>query len=120
MVSYKFNFLFKLTNYKFCKLLPQSPRTASGNECLQGICDGSLYKDYIAQEDSFLRCPWNISFTLNTDGVSVFSSSRKGHLWPVYLASNELPIEQRCRNPCCTAQQNVANFQGAKSPKFGW
>ena len=95
MVSYKFNFLFKLTDEKFCKLLLQSPRTASGNECLQDIYDGSLYKDYVAQEDSFLCCPWNISFTLNTDGVSVFSSSKKGHLWPVYLAINELPIEQR-------------------------
>ena len=28
-------------------------------------------------------------------GVSVFSSSKKGHLWPVYLAINKLPIEQR-------------------------
>jgi len=89
------HFVFNFTDENFCKLLAQSPRTASGNECLQDIYDGSLYKEHISQEDSFLRCPWNISFTLNTDGVNVFSSSKKGHFWPVYLAINELPIEQR-------------------------
>ncbi|PFX25154.1 hypothetical protein AWC38_SpisGene10224 [Stylophora pistillata] len=39
--------------------------------------------------------PWNIYFTLNTNGVSVLSSSKKGYLWSVCLAINELPIEQR-------------------------
>lgn len=29
------------------------------------------------------------------DGVSLFTSSKKGSLWPVYLAINELPIKLR-------------------------
>lgn len=39
---------------------------------------------------------WNITVTLNIDGVSVFKTSRGGSsLWPVYLTINELPA--KCR-----------------------
>ena len=38
---------------------------------------------------------FNISFTVNTDGVNKFSSSRAGHLWPVYIMINELAKEYR-------------------------
>ena len=37
----------------------------------------------------------HLTFKFNTDGVAVFSSSKKGNLWPVYLAVNELPIKLR-------------------------
>ena len=30
-----------------------------------------------------------------SDGVTLFSSSHKGNLWPVYLAINELPVKMR-------------------------
>jgi hypothetical protein len=38
--------------------------------------------------------PYNISFTLNTDGVPIFKSS-KFSIWPVYLMINELPFKMR-------------------------
>ena len=33
---------------------------------------------------------WDMTVTLNTDGVSIFKVSQSGSLWPVYLAINEL------------------------------
>ena len=42
----------------------------------------------------FLNSPQNISFLLNTDGVSVFKSSNVS-LWPVYMQINELPYHKR-------------------------
>ena len=39
----------------------------------------------------------SISFTVNTDGVNKFSSSRASHLWPVYITINELPKEYRLK-----------------------
>ena len=43
----------------------------------------------------FLSQLYNISFTINTDGVNKYSSSKAGHLWPVYIMINELPKEHR-------------------------
>lgn len=39
----------------------------------------------------------NISFTLNTDGVLIFKSS-KFSIWPVYLMINELPFKTRTQS----------------------
>ena len=36
----------------------------------------------------------NISLTWNSDGISVFKSS-KCSIWPLYFAINELPIHKR-------------------------
>lgn len=46
------------------------------------------------QRHSFLRDENNISFTVNTDGVNIFRSS-KYSLWPVWLVINELPPAER-------------------------
>ena len=51
------------------------------------------YKNF-SHPGGFLSQLHNISFTINTDGVSKYSS-RAGHLWPVYIMINELPKEHR-------------------------
>lgn len=67
-----------------------------------GICDvldGRLYKEYF-NSDGFIRgsSPQknevHISFQVNTDGVSLFRSS-KFAVWPVYLIINEIPPNYR-------------------------
>lgn len=54
--------------------------------------DGILYQDLM--KNGFLNDPNNLSFSINTDGVSIFKSS-KVSMWPVYLIINELPIKER-------------------------
>ena len=60
------------------------------------VYDGMGYSVH-CQPGGFL-CPQthpaNISFTFNTDGVSLFHSSQTG-IWPLYLAINELPPAER-------------------------
>ena len=63
---------------------------SNGNLC--DVYDGELYKKLF--ENHFLDNPNNISFALNTDGVSIFKSSRIS-MWPVYMLINELPIKDR-------------------------
>ena len=52
--------------------------------------DGQLYQKHVA----FVSHPANVTLLLNTDGVSVFKSS-KSTLWPVWLIINELPKRLR-------------------------
>ena len=61
---------------------------------ISDIVDGAVYKEHSA----FLDNPANVSFTLNTDGVSIFRSSSTS-IWPVWLVINELPAEQRYVSP---------------------
>jgi hypothetical protein len=37
----------------------------------------------------------NVTLTLNTDGVKVFKSSKKGSLWPIQFVNNELDASVR-------------------------
>ena len=60
---------------------------------IEDIYDGLTYKNLMLP-GKFLSCPNNISFTWNTDGISVFKSS-KFTIWPLYLAINELPMSKR-------------------------
>lgn len=53
---------------------------------LRDILDGSEYK----KRHRFVSQPSNVTFTLTTDGVSLFRSSSVD-LWPIWLAINELP-----------------------------
>ena len=57
---------------------------------LSDVLDGSEYKKH----HSFVSQPSNVTFTLNTDGVSLFRSSSVD-LWPIWLAINELPPKIR-------------------------
>lgn len=60
---------------------------------LRDIYDGREYqKNYT---NGFLSNVNNISLSLNTDGVAVFKSSKKGELWPLYFIMNELPPKMR-------------------------
>lgn len=63
---------------------------------IHDIYHGLDYKNF-SHPRGFLSQPYNISFTVNTDGVNKYSSSTAGHLWPVYLMINELPKEHRFR-----------------------
>lgn len=60
---------------------------------LKDICDGAEYKKHSA-----LLCdhsnPANVSMLCNTDGVSIFKSS-KFSLWPIWIVINELPPMER-------------------------
>ena len=76
------------------KQRPWCPQCSS--ETISDIYDGEEYLK-LCEPGGFL-CPYtnpvNISFTLNTDGVPLFSSSQTG-IWPVYLVINELPPHAR-------------------------
>lgn len=75
-------------------------RIAYGEEaetCIRDIYDGEEYRKHF-EAGGFLSQPTNFSFSFNTDGVSIFRSSSKGELWPVYLVFNELPPEKRYIN----------------------
>ena len=58
---------------------------------IHDIYDGSEYQKHVQR--GFLSSKSNVSL-LNTDGVQVFSSSKR-EVWPVWLAINELPPNLR-------------------------
>ena len=68
-------------------------RRKNADSNIEDIYDGSQYKK-LFQPGGILSNPNNISFKLNTDGVSVFSSSGKD-IWPIFLQINELPPSMR-------------------------
>ena len=70
-------------------------RTKSNQSSIEDVYDGRLYKELL-QPGQFLANPNNISFQLNTDGVSLLHSSNYA-MWPVYLKINELPVRMRCK-----------------------
>lgn len=89
--------LFK--DSEFLKLLKKGKeqiRSAASNT-IHDIYHGLDYKNFLHPGGFLSSQPYNISFTLNTDGVNKYSSSTAGHLWPVYLMINELPKEHRFR-----------------------
>lgn len=59
---------------------------------LKDVYDGQLYRDLF--ENGVLKDKNNLSFSMNTDGVPLFKSS-KVSMWPVYMLINELPIAKR-------------------------
>lgn len=61
-------------------------------QIVMDVYDGEGY----AKHKEFLSHPANVSLLLNTDGVSVFRSS-KTTLWPVWIVINELPKRKRYR-----------------------
>lgn len=62
-------------------------------ENIEDIVDGDIYKSFFGPE-GFLRNPHNICFQINTDGVSLFKSS-KFSIWPVYIIICDLPPSKR-------------------------
>ncbi|CAD6208822.1 GSCOCG00003629001-RA-CDS, partial [Cotesia congregata] len=59
----------------------------------EDIWDGNVYKS-LSENNGFLSSRNNISFTWNTDGISLYKSS-KFSIWPFFLTINELPFHLR-------------------------
>lgn len=57
---------------------------------IRDIFDGQEYR----KNAEFLKGKANVTFTLNTDGVAIYKSS-KIEIWPIWLQINELPPSQR-------------------------
>lgn len=93
-----------LTDIKY-----KNVRIKLNSDNLEDIYDGAIYKE---AEKGILSESQNISFTWNTDGVSLYDSSRV-QLWPFYLVVNELSPETRFK------QENMilaACYIGKKKP----
>ncbi len=85
----------------------------NSEDVLRDITDGLCYRELL-REGAFLADPNNISATFNTDGVSLFAST-KVELWPIFLALNELSPSKRF------ARENmvlVGIWQGKGKPPF--
>ncbi|PFX15419.1 Retrovirus-related Pol polyprotein from transposon opus [Stylophora pistillata] len=81
---------------KRVEVYPISRRKSNSN-AIEDIEDGLLYQKHFGNDGYFKRapaekkkCEIDISFLINTDGVTLFRSS-KFSIWPVYLVVNELP-----------------------------
>ena len=88
------------------KMLPSSLN-------VRDIVDGTEYKKY-KQNGGFLTNEDNLTLLFNTDGVPLYKSS-KVNIWPVFLAINELPPEERF------AKKNMilwGLWQGKGKPRF--
>ena len=77
-------------------MLRTREKRTSDTSTLRDIYDGTEYCQ-LSKRGGFL-CPTtnpaNISFVLNTDGVSLFKSSETS-IWPIFLVINELPASIR-------------------------
>ncbi|XP_021364208.1 uncharacterized protein LOC110457319 [Mizuhopecten yessoensis] len=83
--------MFKDDN--FLKLVTKE-KDVDQQQNLNVVTAGSRYKEVIGARQ-ISTADINITFTMNTDGVALFTSSKKGSLWPVYIAINELPVKLR-------------------------
>lgn len=81
-----------LDPFVWSKLLLRFDRDGVGDGRIHDIYDGSEYKKHV--RSGFLSSMSNVSLLLNTDGVQVFSSSKR-EVWPIWLAINELPPNLR-------------------------
>ena len=82
-----FLFIIDREFWNLLKCRPESPNTS----CICDIYDGLMYAEH-SNCSGFLdkrANPANVSFVLNTDGVSLFKSSCKD-IWPIFLVINEL------------------------------
>lgn len=72
-------------------------RNGASDANIKDIYDGHVYKQ-LSKDGGPLseKYPYNISVTINTDGVPVFKSSNSS-VWPVFLMVNELPFHLRRR-----------------------
>ncbi|XP_044005551.1 uncharacterized protein LOC122850475 [Aphidius gifuensis] len=77
----------------------------------EDIYDGSSWKK-LNLELGYFNKPFDLSLTWNTDGISLFKSS-KFSIWPLFLQINELPFIDRCK------QENIilgGIWYGPKKP----
>ena len=76
----------------FTKLRHRFQRQTQDN-VISDVYDGLLYKN-LWKDNGFFSKITNISFQLNSDGVSLFNST-KISVWPIYLSINELSPKLR-------------------------
>lgn len=83
-------------------------RTKSHPDHLEDFIDGDLYQS----QGKFLSSYGHLSFSWNTDGVSIFKSS-PFNLWPVMLKINTLPprLRQECSSPGDVVRKREAQLQ---------
>lgn len=77
------------------KLQHRNNRRKTNMQNLEDIYDGQMYQD-LSKPPGILSDDRNISFMWNTDGLSLYKSS-KFQVWPFYLVINELPYNERYR-----------------------
>lgn len=80
---------------------------------IRDIVDGAEYKKF-KQNGGFLTNEDHLTLLFNTDGIPLYKSS-KVNIWPVFLAINELPPEERF------AKKNMilwGLWQGKGKPRF--
>ena len=91
---YYFSFIFHFIDSVFASTLQKRKMEIMKNaKFIHDIVNGEYYQQKL-QSDNFLKSLFNITFTMNTDGVQIFSSS-KMNCWPVFLTINELPAIMR-------------------------
>ena len=86
--------MFKVEGFE-AMLGKRFSRLKRDKDAIEDIYDGHIYKQ-LSQPGGPLSedYPFNVSFTINTDGIPVFKSSKMS-LWPVFLMINELPFKHR-------------------------
>lgn len=75
-------------------ILPQSSTQNRPPDFISDIFDGELYKNLNQNTDSHNL----ITLTINTDGVKIFKSAKKGSFWPLQFVINELDPKVRFRS----------------------
>ena len=94
LLNSNINYLFILSD-NWNKILKSKQHTSEcDGSTISDITDADFYCN-LFKESSFLNLQnSNVTAIFNTDGVSLYSSS-KIELWPIFLAINELPPTRR-------------------------
>ena len=93
--------------------IQQYKNTPNCSSNIRDIVDGTVYKSF-KESGGFLTDEANLTLLFNTDGIPLYKSS-KVNIWPVFLAVNELPPEERF------AKKNMilwGLWQGKGKPRF--
>ena len=93
--------------------IQQYKNTPNHSSSIRDIVDGTVYKKF-KEPEGFLTNEDNLTLLFNTDGIPLYKSS-KVNIWPVFLAVNELPPEERF------AKKNMilwGLWQGMGKPRF--
>ncbi|PFX13893.1 hypothetical protein AWC38_SpisGene21989 [Stylophora pistillata] len=93
--------------------IQQYKDTPNCSSNIRDIVDGTVYRKF-KEPGGFLSNKANLTLLFNTDGIPLYKSS-KVNIWPVFLAINELPPEERF------AKKNMilwGLWQGKGKPRF--
>ncbi|CAF0766894.1 unnamed protein product [Brachionus calyciflorus] len=95
-IFYWFNLEEQIKRLFKKKILPTFMLKTNLSSNIEDIYDGNIYKEYrknlVYNNNQLIEK--NYSFILNTDGIELSQKSTIS-IWPVYLAINELPIQNR-------------------------